>query len=222
MEIVRMQDKALIVFARSPIAGRVKSRLTKLLTPEEAAGLYKAFLIDSLKQYSMLEVTVRLYMADDLPLTIPRFGTTVHQQFGHELGPRMQHAFMETAQEGFQRMVIIGTDHPTLPSSYIDRAFEALTQVHSVSIGPAEDGGYYLLGMNPFIDGLFDGITFGKSDVYAKTLVKAYETGSNVTELPWWYDIDRPSDLKRLSADEKDLPEHTLKIMRRLKVKYGI
>ena len=217
-----MQDKALIVFARSPIVGRVKSRLTTLLSPQEAADLYKAFLIDSLKQYSMLKVAVRLYMADELPIMIPRFGATVHQQFGLELGPRMRHAFTETAAVGFNKIVIIGTDHPTLPTSYIQNAFDALSEMPSVSIGPAEDGGYYLLGMYPFIHGLFDGITFGKSDVYAKTLCKAYQTDANVVELPQWYDIDRPSDLKRLAADEKYIPKNTWKILKHLKVKYKI
>jgi len=215
-----MQDKALIVFARSPIAGHVKSRLTTLLSPQEAADLYEAFLIDSLKQYSLLKVTVRLYMADNRPLKIPCFGATVHQQFGYHLGQRMQHACAETAEVGFQRIVIIGTDHPTLPTTYIHRAFDALSEAQSISIGPVEDGGYYLLGMHPLILGLFDQITFSKSDVYAKTLQKAYQTDAKVVELPRWYDIDRPSDLKRLSAEEESVPEHTLKILKHLKVKY--
>jgi len=217
-----MNGEALIVFARPPIAGQVKSRLLSLITDQEAADLYQTFLIDSLKQYSQLNVGVRLYMTDTLPSDIPLYGASIRQQYGDGLGQRMQHAFTETATEGYQQIVIIGTDHPTLPTPFIQGAFKGISKSPAISIGPTEDGGYYLLGMNPVIDNFFEGITYSRSDVYEKTLERAYQSSSNVVQLPEWYDVDYPSDLKRLVTQEELLPKNTLKIVRQLKDKYNL
>jgi len=217
-----MNGEALIVFARPPIAGQVKSRLLSLITDQEAADLYQTFLIDSLKQYSQLNVGVRLYMTDTLPSDIPLYGASIRRQYGDGLGQRMQHAFTETATEGYQQIVIIGTDHPTLPTPFIQGAFKGISKSPAISIGPTEDGGYYLLGMNPVIDNFFEGITYSRSDVYEKTLERAYQSSSNVVQLPEWYDVDYPSDLKRLVTQEELLPKNTLKIVRQLKDKYNL
>ncbi|MCY4232991.1 MAG: TIGR04282 family arsenosugar biosynthesis glycosyltransferase [Bacteroidetes bacterium] len=217
-----MSGKALIVFARPPIAGQVKSRLTSLLTPKEAADVYRAFLFDSLKQYSNLNVSVRLYMTDIVHSNIPLNEAVIKQQVGDGLGQRMQHAFSETAAEGYHQIVIIGTDHPTLPVQYIQEAFNAVSKPPAISIGPTEDGGYYLLGMNPVINNFFEGIIYSQSDVYEKTLHRAYQSDAHVVQLPQWYDVDRPRDLNRLLRQEDILPEQTLKILRQLKVKYNL
>ncbi len=217
-----MNDSALIVFARSPIAGQVKSRLTSLITPQDAADLYQAFLTDSLKQYSKLNVSVRLYITGALPPNIPLCGATIRSQCGDELGARMQHAFSETSAEGYQQIVIIGTDHPTLPSEFIQDAFDGILKSPAISIGPAEDGGYYLLGMNPVIDNFFEEVTYSRPDVYSITLKRAYQTGANVVQLRQWFDVDEPSDLKRLVGQEELVPNNTLEILRTLKVKYDL
>ena len=217
-----MKDRALIVFARSPVAGQVKSRLTRLLSSQEAADLYRAFLVDSLAQYSSLEVDVRLYMADEGDPGVHLHGAQLKQQYGNGLGERMEHAFQETAAVGYKQMVIIGTDHPTLPSEFIMEAYEALSDVPAVCIGPASDGGYYLLGMSPLICGLFDGIVFSKPNVLSLTLVRAHESGASVTQLPVWYDVDTPEDLRRLVSEKTVLPPATMKMMRMLKARYGL
>ena len=217
-----MSDRALIVFARSPVAGRVKSRLTQLLSPQEAADLYRAFLMDSLAQYASLDVDVRLYMADGGDPGVHLYGAQLKQQYGNGLGERMQHAFRETAAEGYEQMVIIGTDHPTLPTEFILEAYEALSDVPAVCVGPALDGGYYLLGMAPLICGLFDGIVYGKPNVLRLTLVRAHESGASVTRLPVWYDVDTPEDLRRLVSKKTVLPPATMKIMGVLKTRYGL
>jgi len=217
-----MENKALIVFARSPKSGQVKSRLTSLITPREAANIYRAFLKDSLKQFASLGVAVRLYMSDEKELDFPVYGATILRQHGDDLGKRMQHAFTETAETGYEQIVIIGTDHPTLPDAYIQSAFDALLNIPTVSIGPTEDGGYYLLGMNPYTHGLFDGMVYSRSDVYRLTLERAYHSGTNIVELPEWYDVDTPDDLKRLIADERLVPPNTLKILKQLKIKYNL
>ncbi|MXY07300.1 MAG: glycosyltransferase [Rhodothermaceae bacterium] len=217
-----MKDRALIVFARSPVAGQVKSRLTQLLSSQEAADLYRAFLVDSLAQYASLEVDVRLYMADEGDPGVRLYGAQLKKQCGNGLGERMEHAFRETAAEGYKQMVIIGTDHPTLPTDFIVEAYEALSDVPAVCIGPASDGGYYLLGMSPLICGLFDRIVYSKPNVLSLTLVRAHESGASVTQLPVWYDIDTPEDLRRLVSENTVLPPATMKVMRMLSARYGL
>ena len=217
-----MKDRALIVFARSPVAGQVKSRLTQLLSSQEAADLYRAFLVDSLAQYASLEVDVRLYMADEGDPGVHLCGAQLKKQCGDGLGERMEHAFQETAVEGYKQMVIIGTDHPTLPTEFIMDAYEALSDVPAVCIGPASDGGYYLLGMSPLICGLFDGIVYSKPNVLSLTLVRARESGASVTQLPVWYDVDTPEDLRRLVSEKTVLPPATMKMMRMLESRYGL
>ena len=217
-----MKDRALIVFARSPVAGQVKSRLTQLLSSQEAADLYRAFLMDSLAQYASLEVDVRLYMADEGDPDVHLYGAQLKKQCGDGLGERMEHAFRETAVEGYEQMVIIGTDHPTLPTQFIMDAYEALSDVPAVCIGPASDGGYYLLGMSPLICGLFDGIVYSKPNVLSLTLVRARESGASVTQLPVWYDVDTPEDLSRLVSEKTVLPPATMKMMRMLESRYGL
>ena len=217
-----MKGRALIVFARSPRSGQVKSRLTELISAQEATDLYRMFLIDSLKQYASLNVAVRLYMSNGIPPDVPVHGAIIKQQCGNGLGERMRHAFQETATAGYRQMVIIGTDHPTLPDAFIQDAFLALSDSPSICIGPAEDGGYYLLGMNPFIDGLFDDMIYSRPDVFELTLTRAYQSGANVVQLPKWYDVDTPNDLRRLASEEEVVPMNTLKIVKQLKAKYAL
>ncbi|MCY4158846.1 MAG: glycosyltransferase [Bacteroidetes bacterium] len=144
------------------------------------------------------------------------------QQVGNDLGERMKHAFRESAEAGYEQIVIIGTDHPTLPDTFIQDAFDALSHRPTMSIGPTEDGGYYLLGMNPLINDLFDGMVYSQPDVYRLTLERAYHSGVNVVELPKWYDVDTPDDLKRLMADESLVPQNTLKVLQQLRSKYKL
>ncbi len=199
--------KALIVFAKRPEPGTVKTRLTAALTPEEAARLYEAFLRDALIQYTALGVAVRLYLGPPAgPVSdglIPE-GVSVHLQQGPGLGARMKVAFVESFAAGYERLVIIGTDHPTLPSAYIDQAFDALPAPPSISIGPSDDGGFYLLGMNDFYPELFHDMRYSHDEVFAETLERARLTQAQLTILPPWYDVDTPDSLQRLISDLED------------------
>lgn len=202
-------QSALIVFAKPPVAGTVKTRLTALLAPEEAAQLYDAFLRDALAQYAALPAAVRLYLsppaeeapANSAPLDLAPAGVTTHVQRGAGLGARMQQAFVETFAAGFERIVIIGTDHPTLPSAFIEQAFAALQERLSVVIGPSEDGGYYLLGLNELYPQLFRDMTYSHSAVFSETLARVQETAARLTVLPCWYDVDTPENLRRLTRE---------------------
>lgn len=201
---------ALIVFAKPPIAGQVKTRLTPELSEEAAARLYEAFLRDALAQYVALDVPVRLYIsppAGRLPGGIVPEPVTVHEQVGPGLGARMANAFEETLQAGLGAAVIIGTDHPTLPTAYIREAFSALDTPEALCIGPSEDGGYYLLGMNSYYPAVFEGMTYSHADVFDDTVARAARLDARLTILPTWYDVDTPDALRRMLADLEDRPD---------------
>lgn len=202
---------ALIVFAKVPQPGRVKTRLTTMLSDEEAAQLYEAFLRDALAQYQEMEIALRLYLspsATSLPEDLVPSGLEVFEQRGEGLGARMMHAFVESFAAGYERLVIIGTDHPTLPTAFIEQAFEALSDPMSLSIGPSEDGGYYLLGMNDYYPQLFRDMAYSHDEVFAQTLDKVADTGAKVSILPFWYDVDTPDLLNRLIKDLEDQGIH--------------
>lgn len=194
----------LLVFAKVPRPGEVKTRLTPTLTPEEAAHLYEAFLYDALRQYDQLSSDVRLYVAPPLPndgLDGLPDRVSIHMQEGEGLGARMRQAFEDAQSAGYDRAVVIGTDHPTLPTSFIRRAFAELDGSEAISIGPTTDGGFYLLGMSTVYPQLFEGMTYSHEDVFRETLKRAGRTGAEVTVLPTWYDVDTPAALEKLIAD---------------------
>lgn len=199
-------DEALLVFAKVPRPGDVKTRLSPVLTPEESARLYAAFLEDALRQYRSLPVDVRLYLSpplpdaqmDGVPDEIPIF-----EQTGDTLGDRMRNAFAASLDD-YERCCVIGTDHPTLPTAYIRKAFDVLERDRSLCIGPSEDGGYYLLGMSAFYPEVFADMTYSHSQVFADTLARVDRTDAHLTVLPRWYDVDTPRALARLIGDLED------------------
>ncbi|PSQ96069.1 MAG: glycosyltransferase [Bacteroidetes bacterium SW_11_64_17] len=198
-------DASLLVFAKVPRPGAVKTRLTPALTPEEAARVYMAFLRDTLRQVVQLEVDdMRLYLAPPLPDDeidgVPA-AVSVHEQTGDGMGARMHCALRETLRDGADRAVLMGSDHPTLPSSFLRQAFRSLEEARSLCVGPTEDGGFYLLGMSTMYPQLFDGMSYSHSEVFADTVARAQQTDAEVTVLPEWYDVDTPQDLDRMQAD---------------------
>ena len=202
-------DASLLVFAKVPRPGDVKTRLTPTLNAGEAARLYTAFLRDTLRQAVRLSVDVRLYLAPPLPdggLEAVPPDVSVHAQEGDGLGPRMQHAFRETLEEGYGQVIGMGSDHPTLPPSFLRRADQALRESTSLCIGPTEDGGFYVLGMSTFYPQLFDGMSYSHSEVFAETLSRAGQAAADIAVLPQWYDVDRPGDLRRLLTDSDERP----------------
>lgn len=216
----------LLVFAKLPEPGAVKTRLTSLLTPDEAAALYEAFLRDGLDAYRALSADVRLYAdapAEAVPDGLVPDGIGLHAQRGDGLGARMLRAFVEAFVAGYERVVVIGADHPTLPPAFIERAFEELAEPLHVVLGPSDDGGFYLLGTNELYPALFEGMTYSHAGVFAETLERAQTVAERVSVLPPWYDVDTPEALRRLSADlagGTGAPERTREVMARLREKY--
>ena len=196
-------DSALIVFAKHPAPGRVKTRLTPPLTPEEAAELYRCMLLDTLaKVRSFPDVRGYLFYQDE-PAALPYFqgiapDFVLMPQEGCDLGGRMAGAFREVLSRGFRRVVIVGTDAPDLPVDYLHQAFRALVDDSvDVVFGPSADGGYYLLALKAVPDCLFEGIAWSTGTVLAESLARAEEAGVRVHLLPGWHDVDTCEDLQR-------------------------
>ena len=205
---------ALIIFAKRPVPGLVKTRLIPCLTPDEAAELYCCMLEDILAWAARLAAVDKylFYEGDD---EAGRFfrgiarGMTCLPQQGADLGERMSGAFRRVFAEGYGAAAIIGTDSPDLPVSSIVEAYELLTEGDtSVVFGPSEDGGYYLLGMTAMHEGLFRDIPWSSGDVLRESLRRAEEAGISVSFLPPWHDVDRAEDLTRseLLDENNDAP----------------
>ena len=195
---------ALIVFAKVPEPGKVKTRLTPPLAPEEAAALYDAFLRDALDRYAALSAApggpaVRLYLgaAERAPADLVPAGVDVFRQRGRGLGERMLRALVETLAAGHPSAVLIGTDHPTLPDAYVSLALDALAEPLTAVLGPSDDGGYYLLGLNEVVPDLFD-MAYSHASVFEDTLARVAEAQLSPVVLPAHYDVDDADTLGRL------------------------
>ena len=198
---VIVNNRALIVFAKVPEAGKVKTRLSPPLSADDAAKLYESFLLDALEVYNAMDVDVVLYLGAESRgrKNYPEFERARFQE-GATLGERMSNAFRDMFDGGYRRVCIIGTDHPTLGLEKIEEGFSSLEHSTAV-IGPSADGGYYLLGMNTYQPELFDGMTYSHPSVFAETIERARQSRIGIAVLDEWYDVDDEASLRRMMAD---------------------
>ncbi len=190
----------LVVMTRVPEAGRTKTRLIPALGPEAAAGLHQALIaltwetLTKLRQRQQCQIVVH-YAGDEVEqLTRLMPTASLTPQAGHTLGDRMLKAIEDGTAAGAESIVVIGTDSPELDDAILVSAFETL-QSADVVLGPADDGGYYLIGMRRPIPELFSGIEWGTSQVLAQTLQRCRQLNLRVKLLPVLNDIDEPDDL---------------------------
>jgi uncharacterized protein len=193
--------RALLIVGKAPRPGFTKTRLVPPLSAEDAAALYRGFLLDSVSlglDLGWEQVTVVHPRGGEraLAILLPAQVCLLEQQ-SQGLADALTHAFATHLAQGFERVVLIGSDNPTLPREVVEQACLAL-DTHDVSIGPSADGGYYLIAMRAAHLGLFEAIDWSTSRVYAQTLAQADGLDLRVCSLPEWYDVDEPSDLERL------------------------
>lgn len=200
---------SIVVFAKAPKAGSVKTRLSPFLTPEEAAELYTAFIQDTLNTARSVENT-RIsvaYSPDDAEPILRHItgfpAVSWFAQSGASLGDRLLRAFRYTMTDDTTGVVTVGSDCPALPKHIYEHAFEGLRK-HDVVLGPATDGGYYLIGLrnprsNPDRYGdLFRDIKWSTDLVYPQTVAAVAAAGLSLFELPVWSDVDQGRDLLTL------------------------
>lgn len=191
----------MIVFSKPARAGRVKTRLIGDLTPGEAAELSAAFLGDVLERLGGGEFDLRVAWALEDGEEAPFAEPPGERQQGSDLGERL-FAALSAAGRRYPLVAAVGSDHPTLPLAHVERAFELLAGGGDLVLGPADDGGYYLVAARASALGpaLFAGVPWSTERVLAETLARSRSLGLAVELLPAARDVDTPADLAALAA----------------------
>lgn len=201
-----MSDTALVVMARYPEVGKTKTRLARTIGHDEAVRLYQAFLTDLAQRfagapcdlhwaYTPAGVDYHAFVAALAPACAAHMRCFPQQ--GADLGPRLLNAFKWTYERQFERTIVTGSDSPQISREIVARAREALDEA-DVVLGPAEDGGYYLIAMRKPYD-VFSGIPMSTSVVLQRTIELAERQDLSVRLLEPLFDIDELPDLLRLA-----------------------
>lgn len=211
-----MTKKRLIIFTRYPVAGKTKTRMISALGEQGSADLHREMTEYTLRNLLSLgsekSTEIEVYYSDGnlslmkawLNPVILSFSANnsslkinpifYHAQANGDLGKRMQRAFEEAFNDAIEQVIIIGTDCPDLSEKVIQDAFMALNS-HNVVLGPASDGGYYLIGLNKLFPALFENIDWGSDRVLAQTKRIIKQQKLSAYYLPILTDVDRPNDL---------------------------
>ena len=191
-----MSKKRLIIFVKNPIEGEVKTRLASSLGDEKALEVYQQLLkitagvAEDVNAEKLVSYSKYVEESDDFDETI--FDKSVQKK--GNLGEKMKHAFRDGFDEGFNRIVLIGSDCPEITQSLIDEAFIELSEADSV-IGPSDDGGYYLIGLSRFMPEIFDDVEWSTSSVFSSTITTLDDLEATYHVLKKLNDIDTESDL---------------------------
>ena len=199
---------ALVIFAKAPIPGQVKTRLCPPLTPDEAATLHGSFVLDILERtkaaVAKLKLPIDRYLACAPSVTHVFFkileerqGVKLIDQVGDDLGARMNRTFKTLFAQGYRQVFLMGTDVPTLPLDHFKQALTSLEK-HDLALGPAFDGGYYLIGLKRPAPELFADIPWSTDQVLRLTQEKATGIGLKVSLIQPWRDVDTLADLEAL------------------------
>jgi rSAM/selenodomain-associated transferase 1 len=230
----RLDNKqALIIFAKAPIPGQVKTRLCPPLTPDEAASLHGSFVLDILegsaqagqsapgrKRHASIDRLVACAPSSEhvfFKVMEERHGVRLIDQVGEDLGARMHQAFETVLSRGYECALLVGTDVPSLSPSLFGKALNLLTD-HDLVLGPSLDGGYYLIGLRQQAPDLFTGIPWSTDQVLKRTQEKADCLGWKTGLLPACRDVDTIEDLKALIEEARRPPSFPILSKRTLGV----
>ena len=213
-----MASIAVVIMARQPAPGAVKTRLRPVLSDDDIAVLYEGFLRDRISQVRSLRgaaPAIAYTPAESRPFFIeaaPDF--FLLPQVGDGLSMRLTCLFQRLLDMGHDGVIATDSDSPTLPTAHLQRAVDRLTTPDTdVVVGPSDDGGYYLIGLRQLHSALFDAMPWSTPRVYDETLRRAAALDVRVTALPGWYDVDTPLEFERLHAEINELdagaPRHT-------------
>ncbi len=192
-----MDRDVLCIMVKEPRAGLVKTRLAPAVGPDGAAALARAFLDDTVAlacglAWARVVATVE---GNPASLDLPG-GIEVWPQGPGDLGERMERALLRALAPG-RKVILVGTDSPGLPPRMLEAARSALT-AHDAVLGPAADGGYYLIGLRRCEPGLLSGLPWSRPDTLVHTEARLRNTGHTVARIDPWFDVDEPGDLVRL------------------------
>lgn len=188
-----MNRNLLIVFVKNIILGKVKTRLAKTIGDEGAFQIYSELVGITEKETKKVNAHRHIYFSDVI-ITSKWENDQKFVQEGADLGIRMKNAFLDGFAEGYQNIIVIGSDLPDISKEVIEAGFEQLNS-HDVVFGPADDGGYYLLGMSQMTASIFENKPWSQSTLLDVTLQELSEQQKSVALLPTCNDIDTFEDL---------------------------
>jgi len=194
-----MHHNLLMVFIKNPVRGQVKTRLAKGLGEEFALQIYRNLLNLTLKVTSTLEVDRQVWYSKFIPDQDPwaTAGFVPKIQQGDDLGERMYTAFQKNLNKSYSNIIIIGSDSPEITTSYIEKAFELLENCDAV-IGPANDGGYFLLGLKQLDKRIFSNKKWSTSSVFSDTIKDFENLGWQWERPPQLMDLDTIKDWEKI------------------------
>lgn len=189
----------IVLFARAPVPGLVKTRLIPALGAAGACAMHELLLAKVLQMLDQNLLCAQELWVDQLPEhpAFAPFKGPIHVQQGEDLGARLSHSLQQVLLR-HRFVVFIGTDCPGLDLTYLEQALKALQAGKQLVLGPANDGGYVLIGCANFYPALFAGIHWGSSEVLSQTLQQAEQGKLDYVLLSTLSDIDRPEDLQLL------------------------
>lgn len=191
-----MEKNLLIIFTKNPEKGKVKTRLANTIGEDKALFIYKKLLTHTANFCTTANAIKRAYYSEEIGDNT-YFDATHFNKFlqkGHDLGEKMNNAFMDGFNDGYKNIIIIGSDCYELNTELLNKAFDALKDNNFV-IGPALDGGYYLLGMNTEFYNVFKNKEWSTDSVFSDTLSDIKQKGLTYSLLPKLSDIDYEKDL---------------------------
>ncbi len=195
----------IVVVAKAPRVGKVKTRLCPPLTPAQAATLYTGFLLDTV-EVALKVPGVKVMAVCPTPQDAQQLGHILPAAVGYlvqdnpGLTAALTGGFEKGLAAGYSKVFCISSDNPTLPGNYLEEALQALDTTE-VALGPTEDGGYYLIGARQVYPFLFNDMTWSTATVFEETVNRATRNGLQVKILPGWYDLDTIVDLGRFRAE---------------------
>jgi rSAM/selenodomain-associated transferase 1 len=212
-------SSALIIMAKKPKVGSIKTRLCPPLKLDEAAMLYEALLWDTIEMVTGvrdidLAIAITPPESSEYFKQITPLDTILIPVACADIGECLACVLGKLIDMGYDRVMALNSDGPTLPPGYIQAAIQSLEQ-HDLVLGPAEDGGYYLVGFQELHTKIFSGIDWSTDRVLTQTLRRAEQLSLSVHLLPPWYDIDTVADIHRLRDELKNLPPNALTHTRR-------
>jgi rSAM/selenodomain-associated transferase 1 len=195
-----MKERALIVFARNPVKGKVKSRLAKTLGNDKALEIYLRLLSLTYKHTKKLDCDKFLFLSEFIDDGLYDSTYSKKLQKGSDLGLRMLNAFEDLFDAGYNKIVLIGVDCSSLTEEILEESFDKLN-AHDVVIGPSQDGGYYLIGLKKPYEFLFANMTWGNDKVLQETIKRIAENNMTFYLVKELIDIDEEEDLQLTNSE---------------------
>lgn len=192
-----MKRPLMILFAKAPLAGKVKTRLVPSLSAQNAAELHRRMVSEAWSLAAGFRPYAAVELHTDLPTSAwPEIHPRRLQSSG-DLGTRMLGALTAGLAAGFMPCLILGSDAPGLPRTHLAQLLE---QTADVALGPTEDGGYYAISCRRVAPRMFEGVRWSAAGTLEDTVRASQSCGLRVETGPPWFDIDVPADLERLRA----------------------